>query len=604
MATAIHPAMTMSGPSFNNNNQCIDPDTEFFDFSQLPSPTPSNNVRQHPSNVASTISSPSNTALDGEDFQTPAKPSHEYERFKQQTGLPSGSIAGLNSGLNTGYQMFSSTGLDEMTLMGDTMMGGAGWNSGIGMDSDVKMNMDLSFSQPAYFYPGTDASQSDDFIDPSAIEEPAQVRVWPGMHQQQAQQAALAKAQAQQQRQQQLAQQQQKQTQQQQQQNRQNPNKKSGSPLNDARTEETIARVVAQIRHNSQNSSLGSPNDPQNLLPHVVRMKKDEEDMDEDERLLASEEGKKLTSKERRQLRNKVSARAFRSRRKEYIGQLEGEVAMKNNECNDLRVQNRALMEENARSRAFIERLLRHQAFTPFLEELSRDESLQAKPAMTSMSTTPTPTAPQPRKDMNAYQGQQFSGLSQPENPQIGMALVPDTQLDMSMLNLNNGNSNGNSGTWGMNNMNGFNYQQPQVFAVLELPEGPSNPIDTDALSGKGYSSFLIEEEEPSIEEVKPDFPVIERPVQSVQSSPVVDEEEDDEFDLYSTPVSTRSTSPSEHYEPLFGDANPEKVFAHFELFISNEEDSQLLLDRFEKLCAATSSALQRVDSLTSHLDL
>jgi hypothetical protein len=38
--------------------------------------------------------------------------------------------------------------------------------------------------------------------------------------------------------------------------------------------------------------------------------------MDEDERLLASEEGKKLSSKERRQLRNKVSARAFRSRRK------------------------------------------------------------------------------------------------------------------------------------------------------------------------------------------------------------------------------------------------------------------------------------------------
>ena len=37
---------------------------------------------------------------------------------------------------------------------------------------------------------------------------------------------------------------------------------------------------------------------------------------DEDERLLASEEGKKLSSKERRQLRNKVSARAFRSRRK------------------------------------------------------------------------------------------------------------------------------------------------------------------------------------------------------------------------------------------------------------------------------------------------
>lgn len=54
---------------------------------------------------------------------------------------------------------------------------------------------------------------------------------------------------------------------------------------------------------------------PQNVS-HISRPKKDDDEMDEDERLLASEEGKKLSSKERRQLRNKVSARAFRSRRK------------------------------------------------------------------------------------------------------------------------------------------------------------------------------------------------------------------------------------------------------------------------------------------------
>jgi len=38
--------------------------------------------------------------------------------------------------------------------------------------------------------------------------------------------------------------------------------------------------------------------------------------MDDDEKLLNSEEGKLLDSKKRRQLRNKVSARHFRSRRK------------------------------------------------------------------------------------------------------------------------------------------------------------------------------------------------------------------------------------------------------------------------------------------------
>lgn len=52
------------------------------------------------------------------------------------------------------------------------------------------------------------------------------------------------------------------------------------------------------------------------LAQSIAKLKKQEEEMDSDERLLASEEGKKLSSKERRQLRNKVSARAFRSRRK------------------------------------------------------------------------------------------------------------------------------------------------------------------------------------------------------------------------------------------------------------------------------------------------
>ncbi|KAF2792502.1 hypothetical protein K505DRAFT_408627 [Melanomma pulvis-pyrius CBS 109.77] len=599
MATAIHPAMTMP-TSFTN--QCLDPESDsFFDFSQLPSPTPSSASRQQ-SNAASTIHSPTNTVLD-EDLQTPAKPSHEYERFKQQTGLPSGSIAGLSQPFNGYSTMFSSTGLDEMSLMGDSTMMDAGWNSGLGMGSDVNMNLDLSVAQPAYFYPSNDASQSDDFVDPSAItqEEVPNVRVWPGMHQQQAQQAALAKAQAQaqQQRQQQMAQQQ-KQTAQQQHHSRLHPNRRSGSSqITDARTEETIARVVNQIRQSSQNSSLSSQ-DQHNLLPHIIRMKKDEEDMDEDERLLASEEGKKLSSKERRQLRNKVSARAFRSRRKEYIGQLEGEIAMKTNEANELRTQNRALMEENARSRAFIERLLRHQAFTPFLEELSRDESLDSKPTMASLSSTPTPAPAPARKDVNPYQNQQY-GMSQPEQTHIGMTLIPETPLDLSMLNLGTQN-------WGMNNLNSFNYQQPQVFAVLELPEGPSAPLDTEALSGKGCESFFSQEES-TIEEVKPDYPIVQRPIESTKAAPVEVEEEDDdpEYDLYRnspTVTATALSAAPENYEPLFGDVSPEKAFAHFELFVSDEAENQCLMERFERMCAMMEPAFQRIEALTSHLDL
>lgn len=70
------------------------------------------------------------------------------------------------------------------------------------------------------------------------------------------------------------------------------------------------------MRQSSTASAEDDDADSPSGMSHMPRIKKDEDDMDDDERLLNSEQGKKLSSKERRQLRNKVSARAFRSRRK------------------------------------------------------------------------------------------------------------------------------------------------------------------------------------------------------------------------------------------------------------------------------------------------
>ncbi|KAF2624845.1 hypothetical protein BU25DRAFT_441652 [Macroventuria anomochaeta] len=585
MATAVQPAMIMA-PAFNlHMNQCQDPDQEFFDFSQLPSPTQPGLKRE--SSAVSNIASPTSTTID-EDLQEAAKPSHEYERFKQQTGIPSGSIAGLNAGFNSGYPVFSSSGLDMMG--NDSMMDG--WNSGIGMD----MNMGMDYVQNTYMSFNND---KDDFVDPSTIqqEEVPAVRLYPGMHQQQ---AALAKAQqqAQQQRQQQQIARQRQQAQlhaQQQQQQRPTPQSshKTSSPLSDARTEETIQRVVAQIRADSQNAALASQDPNGNVLPHIIRAKKDEEDMDEDERLLASEEGKKLSSKERRQLRNKVSARAFRSRRKEYIGQLEGEVAMKVQEANELRNQNRALMEENARSRAFIERLLRHTAFGPFLEDLVAEENISAQAPLASMPSTSTPVVSAPAPAPAPFQ------FSQPENTHVGMTMVPETQLDFSMLNINN-NANNNA-NWNMNN--GFNGYQPRVFAVTELPEGPVNPLDVSAMSGKGHSTiFVVEDEASTEEELKPEYPIIERPVQSQQPTMAAieeDEAEDEEYDLYrSSPA--LSAAPSAPVENLF--TNPEKA-SRFTLVVADEATEAMLAERLERKMAAMDPAFQRIAAITSMLD-
>ena len=60
-------------------------------------------------------------------------------------------------------------------------------------------------------------------------------------------------------------------------------------------------------------------------LSSVVRG--DDEEIDDDDSWRPSpEEYKKLSSKEKRQLRNKLSARAFRTRRKDYIGTLEAHI--------------------------------------------------------------------------------------------------------------------------------------------------------------------------------------------------------------------------------------------------------------------------------------
>ena len=179
--------------------------------------------------------------------------------------------------------------------------------------SDIDMDLSSNFISNNSYY-----------IDPAAIGGQERIptlqapqgnmgRVWPGIHQQT---ASLAKAQAEQQKKMQMqAQKSHKSASQ----THRRSNTSGSRPPPDPAVEERISRLLNQMRH----SSVTSSNDADSATPnahggssHSMRMRKDEEDMDEDERLLASEEGKKLSSKERRQLRNKVSARAFRSRRK------------------------------------------------------------------------------------------------------------------------------------------------------------------------------------------------------------------------------------------------------------------------------------------------
>lgn len=240
-------------------------------------------------------------------------PSHQYDLYKQQTGIVPGALANTlqvneNNSQITGYQQFDidayfanlNNGYDNSTSPYQGSMA----------PSDIDMDFDASPRDQNLFYgdtinPNTIGVQ-DGLPSPPGMSTSNVGRMWPGMHQQ----AALAKAQAQQRQQQQIIAQQQQQRVQQQQRPKQQQRNKSAQP-NDPIVEQKITQLLNSMRQRSGEVDLD--NSP---LMHLPRTKKDEDDMDEDERLLASEEGKKLSSKERRQLRNKVSARAFRSRRK------------------------------------------------------------------------------------------------------------------------------------------------------------------------------------------------------------------------------------------------------------------------------------------------
>jgi bZIP-type transcription factor MBZ1 len=323
-ASTLSQSSSRSSSSASQAN-CLDPLDALIDFSeyeqvsyQSPSISPASSKPQFVRPVASTPNA-SNTLLPSSQ-QTLSGPSHNYDLYKQQTGIPSGAIANTLA-MNT-TNMFTYGYMSGISPADDFIdFGTAPTQSSSGFDMDLEF--ESPSSEPAFFFPDHSMNSSSEYVNPNVIggQEnqsssvlPSQTsnvgRLWPGMHQQQ---AALAKAQQQQKKQQQIIQQQQRA--QSMAQPKQQQRTKSHQPT-DPIVEEKISQLLNSMRHSSVATSENDDAATPNGLSHSHRTRKEEEEMDEDERLLASEEGKKLSSKERRQLRNKVSARAFRSRRK------------------------------------------------------------------------------------------------------------------------------------------------------------------------------------------------------------------------------------------------------------------------------------------------
>ncbi|KAL8752560.1 MAG: hypothetical protein Q9199_005662 [Rusavskia elegans] len=532
--------------------------------------------------------------------QTFAGPSHQYELHKQQTGLPMGALANTlavnqNDHIVHGQaqRMYGFPATDSYLGMNTT---DDGFDFNTTPSQTLGPDMDLDFAASIQ-----DANA--DCINPSVVggEESSlssiapKQRAWPGMHQQQ------AKAQAEAQRQQTLAQQQQ--TRSVSRPASQRP-LSSSVPAKDPIVEERISRLLNQMRHSSVTSSTDDAPTPtaHGSVSHLGRAKKDEEDMDEDERLLASEEGKRLSSKERRQLRNKVSARAFRSRRKEYIGQLEGEIAAKSAEADELRTKNQALMAENSRLTDLTRMLLESPAFSTFLEEMSGAEK-QSSTQIQQETTVPKIEESQLNcpKDVNPHPSSP-QVQSEQEDAQVGVALLPDTYINFNT-------------TW-THDMD-YGLYDAQVYAVTSMPQGPAvDHVDGSSLSGKP-SGLPIHF---ASEGCKLDAPTIEYPLTPCSesrgqewSTEITDgtliqlDETDPVCALYNDEISESSRPTISKPQNTLESSSLAKFTDHFELTIVddvsvNDKVDSAAVEKFVRLCAMMEAASQRVASVISHL--
>ncbi|KAI9845938.1 MAG: hypothetical protein M1837_004474 [Sclerophora amabilis] len=653
-----------SQPTLSAHNVCYDPlDVDsFINYDQLRCASPSlsssssrsqSTIRPSPAtaNPNNTLLPPAQSSSAFENtHQVFSGPSHQYDLHKQQTPLPPGAVANTlavneQNAATTRYQpSFDAAAPDDSFFgmsPGEDLLDFSSTSDptpsfGGAPEMDLEFDSAESEPLPAFFFPERSMSTSAEYVNPSALEAPEEQslpqevgatapppagsagRLWPGMHQQQ---AALAKAR--QQKGQQRPAPPQPRSNGPQPKNRPTGTAPSHEPT-DAMVEEKISRLLQTMRQSNGAADEEMHGSNANGMPaHVARMRKEEDDMDEDERLLASEEGKKLSSKERRQLRNKVSARAFRSRRKEYIGQLEAELATKSNEANDLRAQNEALMHENTRLSDLSRMLLSSPAFSGLLESMSAKSGPPTTvPESSSASQAPRHSSTVPRtirKDANPHAtNSQPSQTSEEDGPRIGMTLLPDNTTDLSMLNLN-GNGGWATGSVGADM---WGAQHPQVFSVREVADGPAvDHIDTDALSGKSSQSpdpYFCSDSS------KDDLPALERPLAldeqateqrhtpEVASDPAEYDESDPAFALFADSPSppecdSEKCHVSESLTELFHGLQSEKSFSRYELVDEAEREGErdvtpIAVERLSRLCISSEAALQRLERSTSHL--
>ena len=252
--------------------------------------------------------------------------------------------------------------------------------------------------------------------------------------------------------------------------------------------------------------------------------------------------------------------------------------------------------------------LLSSPAFSSFLNDLSANSvpaSSTSPPSQADASIQQSQQQQQQqlRKDVNPHQQQMQ--LQQDESAQVGMVLMPETNMNFSAMEPIN--------SWGIGMNYGYN---AQVFSVTEIPEGPA----ADLLAGKSQdpvARFLTEgkDDRPSIEPIPSAQKVDDNAGKMVEEEAAVDDdvdfdESDPAFALFvDTPTTTSAAMTSESQYQIFGSIGLEKAVARLDLIIedssSNSKDQSVdseVMTRFLTICSSLDAASDRIARITSHL--
>jgi hypothetical protein len=261
-------------------------------------------------------------------------PTHNYSEYRQATGVVVDPLAlqtTLQATQHTGYNSYGTidTIPEEQFDFNSPVSQLTPFPSVSPMAPQFSNFPDLSLSTPSMMNSGVDTSFGTMRSSSIGSSEPStplvqHSQVYPGIHTRQAQFQSHG------QKVQQLMDQQ-RQTQGRQSQDRQfsQSAQSSGARMSTSSQatststttrDPAVERAIYQVLHRARTASTVPPtpsvSDEAELSRMAKEAKKEQDEMDEDERLLNSEEGKQLPSTKRRQLRNKVSARHFRLRRK------------------------------------------------------------------------------------------------------------------------------------------------------------------------------------------------------------------------------------------------------------------------------------------------